>query len=110
MITRFGLFEGRVRDGMTAAFRDEVVSRVLPCWRAMPGVLDVRVDFEESRDDGAPPLPLILAISYPDVATMEAALVSPARDRAKEAMEDILERMFEGRLHHHVTVTAARGR
>ena len=63
----------------------------------------MRVCFENERDEGAPEIPLILAITYPDHATMTAALASPQRALAKAATEALLERLFTGSIHHHVT-------
>ncbi|MDO8884183.1 MAG: hypothetical protein U0934_03965 [Pseudotabrizicola sp.] len=103
MITRYALFEGRVHDGQTEAFREAVLTEILPKWKAFPGALAVRVNFAESRDDGAPEYPLILAISYPDLATVDAALASPARAMGKAVTESVLARFFTGRIHHHIT-------
>ncbi len=103
MITRYALFEGQVHAGRTEAFRTAVLAEVLPHWKAFPGVLAVRACFAESRDEGAPELPLVLAISYPSRSVMDAALASPARAAAKAATEAILARCFTGRVHHHVT-------
>lgn len=103
MITRYALFEGSVHPGQQDAFRQAVLAEVLPKWKAFPGALSVRVSFAEFRDDGAPEYPMILAISYPDLATVEAALASPARTAAKAATDAVLARFFTGRIHHHVT-------
>lgn len=103
MITRFALFEGRIHDGQTDAFRQAILDRVLPEWNAFPGALAVRVNFAEARDEGAPEFPMILAISYPDLAAVEAALASSVRARAKAATEAVLAQYFDGRIHHHVT-------
>ncbi|MBC7437003.1 MAG: hypothetical protein H7332_13160 [Bdellovibrionales bacterium] len=103
MITRFALFEGYVHPGKTEAFRAAVLKEVLPHWKSFPGVLSVKVCFETERDEGAPELPLILAISYPDRAVIDVALSSPQRALAKAAMDSILERFFTGRAHHHIT-------
>lgn len=103
MITRFALFEGRIHDGQQDAFRDAILTQVLPEWTSFPGALAVRVNFADFRDEGAPAIPLILAISYPDLDTLDAALASPARARAKAATDAILARLFDGRIHHHVT-------
>jgi hypothetical protein len=103
MITRYALFEGQVHDGQTEAFRQAILAEVLPKWKAFPGILAVRVSFAESRDDGAPEYPLILAISYPDLAAVETALASPARAEGKAATEAVLARFFTGRIHHHIT-------
>jgi hypothetical protein len=103
MITRYALFEGRVHDGLTEAFREAVLAEILPKWQAFPGVLAVRVSFAESRDEGAPEYPLILAISYPDLDAVATALASPARTEGKAATDAVLARFFTGRIHHHVT-------
>jgi len=103
MITRFALFEGSVKPGRTLAFRAAVKERLVPLRRQFPGATDVRVMFGEDRDEGAPEFPLILAITYPDTATMQAALEAPARFRSKEVTGEIVEAYFEGRIHHHVT-------
>ncbi len=103
MITRYALFEGHVHEGQTEAFRQAVLDELLPKWQAFPGALSVRVTFADSRDDGAPEFPLILAVNYPDVAAVEAALASPARAAGRAATEALLPRFFTGRIHHHVT-------
>lgn len=104
MITRYALFEGTVHEGQTEAFRAAVMAELLPKWTAFPGALSVRVTFAEARDAGAPEFPLILAISYPDMAAVEAALASPARGEGRAATAAVLARFFTGRIHHHVTV------
>jgi hypothetical protein len=103
MITRYALFEGHVHDGQTEAFRQAIMTEVLPTWTAFPGALSVRVTFAETRDDGAPEYPLILAITYPDMAAVDAVLASPARISSRAATEAVLARYFTGRIHHHVT-------
>ncbi len=103
MITRFALFEGSVAEKDVPAFRAAVLDRLVPLWKAFPGNTDVRVMFSEDRDMGAPEFPLILAISYPDSATMEAALDSPARNQSKDVTGEIVAAYFKGRIHHHVT-------
>ena len=103
MITRFALFEGSVRAGQEAAFRAAVLERLVPLWTQFPGNTDMRVMFSDDRDEGAPEFPLILAISYPDAATMTAALDSPARYQSKDVTGEIVVEFFDGRIHHHVT-------
>ena len=104
MITRFALFEGTVAPENVAAFRAAVLDRLVPLWKQFPGNTDVRVMFGEDRDEGAPEFPLILAISYPDEAAMEAALDSPYRAESREVTGEITAAYFEGRIHHHVTL------
>ena len=103
MITRFALFEGVVPAHDVPAFRAAVLAGVLPHWQSFPGVLAVRVCFENERDEGAPEMPLVPAITYPDRAAVDTALASPQRARAKAATDAILARYFTGRVHHHIT-------
>ena len=103
MITRFALFEGHIHAGQSQAFRAAILAEVLPHWNSFPDVLAVRICFENERDEGAPELPLILAISYPNRASVDIALASPQRALAKAATEAVLERYFTGRVHHHIT-------
>lgn len=103
MISRFAMFEGTIKDGKVEAFRSAVKQQLVPLWRQFPGNLDVRVMFSDDRDVGAPEFPLILAITYPDIATMETALEAPARHQSKEVTGKIVAEFFEGRIHHHVT-------
>lgn len=103
MITRFALFEGRIKDGQSGAFRAAVTARLVPLWRQFPGNTAVRVMYGVERDEGAPEFPLILAISYPDRATMDAALTSPFRAQSREVTGEIVAQFFDGRIHHHVT-------
>lgn len=103
MITRYALFEGHVHDGKTEDFRQAVLSEILPKWKAFPEALAVRVTFAESRDDGAPEYPMILAVSYPSLDAVDRALASPVRSEARAATESVLARFFTGRIHHHVT-------
>ena len=104
MITRFALFEGTIAAENVEAFRAAVLDRLVPLWTQFPGNTDVRVMFGEERDEGAPEFPLILAISYPDRDTMDAALESPFRAQSRDVTGEIVDQYFDGRIHHHVTL------
>lgn len=103
MITRYALFEGKVHNGQTEAFRAAVLAEILPVWRRFPGALAVHVTFADDRDPDAPEFPLILAIEWPDRATVDAFLDHPIRKEGRAATEAVLSRFFVGRIHHHVT-------
>ena len=102
MITRYALFEGKIHEGQEAAFRAVVTAEILPLWKRFPGALSVRVSYAVKRDDGAPEYPMILAVSYPNLAAVDAALASSVRTEARAATESVLARFFTGRIHHHV--------
>ena len=103
MITRYAFFEGSIREGQEAAFRDAVLQELVPTWQAFPGALAVRVSFPRTRDEGAPEMALILAIDYPDRAVLATALASDARKISRATTERMLPRFFSGRIYHHVT-------
>lgn len=102
MITRYALFEGTVKPGQTEAFRAFVTDRLVPLWTSFDSATEVRVMFGEERDEGAPEFPLILAISYDDIGGMENALACDARFKSREVTGEMVERYFDGRIHHHV--------
>lgn len=101
MITRYALFEGTISHDQEEAFRAAVTEEILPHWKQFPGALSVRVSYAVKRDDGAPPYPMILAVSYPDLAAVDAALASDVRTRARAATDAVMGRFFTGRIHHH---------
>ncbi|MEM0905941.1 MAG: hypothetical protein AAGJ94_01165 [Pseudomonadota bacterium] len=103
MITRYALFEGHVKPEETDAFRADVMKTILPHWLKFPGALEVRVTFSNERDEGAPEFPLILAVDYPDRDSVDRALASDVRTRARAATEEVMSRYFVGKIHHHVT-------
>lgn len=103
MITRFALFQGAIKDDKVEEFRAAVIDRLVPLWKQFSGNVGVRVMFSEERDAGAPEFPLILAVTYPDQATMHSALESPARYQSKEVTGEIVAAYFDGVIHHHVT-------
>jgi hypothetical protein len=106
MITRFALFEGSIRNGLVDDFRAAVTAELLPLWKQFPGASSVRLSFSESRDEGAPEYPLILAVSYPDQVAMQQALASPVRAQSRAVTESVVARFFDGRIHHHVTTAS----
>jgi len=101
MITRYALFEGEIHPGRETEFRTFVRERLVPLWTRFPGALDIKVSFEEARDEGAASYPLILAVSYPDLAAVDAALQSKVRFESREVTKELLA-MFTVSVHHHV--------
>lgn len=101
MIVRQALFEGVIRPGCEEAFRAYVAGKLMPMWRAFPGVREVRVLYAVERDEGAPPLPMVLSTVYDSREALAAALASPVRYESREVTGGLLD-MFDGRIHHHV--------
>lgn len=103
MITRYALFEGSIAKGKSADFRKAILEELVPTWQVFPGVTAIRVSFVEERDPGAPEVVLILAVDYPDRATLDTALASDARRISKATTERVVPQYFSGRIYHQVT-------
>lgn len=101
MIIRYALFEGKILDGREAEFRAFVKERLVPLWTRFPGAEEVRVLDGVARDQGAPEFAMALAIRYPDMAAVEAALQSDVRLESRNVTADLLT-LFVGKVHHHV--------
>lgn len=107
MIVRQALFEGTIRPGREQAFRGYVEEKLVPLWRAFPGVREVRVLHAVDRDEGAPAFAMILSTTYDDREALARALASSVRYESRELTKGLLE-MFEGHIHHHVFELDAR--
>ncbi len=103
MITRYALFEGTVSPGQERGLPRRRAGRDPARLAPLSRCLAIHVTFAEDRDEGAPEFPLILAIDWPDRATVDAFLDHPIRKEGRAATEGVLARFFTGRIHHHVT-------
>ncbi|MEX6508756.1 hypothetical protein [Jiella sp. M17.18] len=101
MIVRQAFFEGTIHAGREAEFRRFVEDRLVPMWRRFPGVRDLRVLFALERDEGAPPFPLALAMTFDDRAALQEALAAPVRFESRAVTAELMQ-MFDGHIHHHV--------
>ena len=66
MLTRYAIFEGRVRPGMDSEMRDYVNNVLAPLWRQFGSVNTVRVMLGVEHDPNGFSFPLVPAITYPD--------------------------------------------
>lgn len=101
MYTRSAIFEGRIRPGKEAEFFAVIEQRLLPIWKRMPHVLDVRLFRTETKDPAAPGVVLVQQIDYPSREAIEEALSSTVRDEAVEASR-ALENLFDGQHYHYI--------
>lgn len=101
MIIRYALFEGKIHDGREAEFRAFVRDHLVPLWTKFPGAEEIRVLDGTDRDEGAPEYAMALAIRYPDMAAVEAALQSDVRFESRNVTAELLK-LFTGKVHHHV--------
>jgi hypothetical protein len=101
MIIRYALFEGEIHPGKEAEFKTFVKEQLVPLWIQFPGAQEIRVLDGLERDPGAPVYAMVLAVRYPDMDTVNAALASDVRFQSREVTGELLK-MFTGKVHHHV--------
>ncbi|MBY3445310.1 hypothetical protein [Rhizobium laguerreae] len=101
MIIRYALFEGEIHPGKEREFREFVRQRLVPLWTKFPGAEEIRVLDGMERDEGAPIYAMALAIRYPDMDTVNTALLSDVRSQSREVTGELLQ-LFTGKVHHHV--------
>ncbi|MGR9286770.1 hypothetical protein [Rhizobium leguminosarum] len=101
MIIRYALFEGEIHPGKEGEFREFVRQRLVPLWTKFPGAEEIRVLDGMERDEGAPIYAMALAIRYPDMDAVNAALLSDVRSESREVTGELLQ-LFTGKVHHHV--------
>jgi antibiotic biosynthesis monooxygenase (ABM) superfamily enzyme len=108
MIIRCAFFRGRIKPGCEAAFQDLLEGRLIPLWRQFPGAEEVRVLHHAFSDAAAPELHMVLAIRYPDLQVMEAALQSPPREATRTPTRQLLD-LFDGDVFHSTFEAAEYG-
>ncbi|MBA8801478.1 hypothetical protein FHW77_005234 [Agrobacterium sp. RC10-4-1] len=107
MLIRYAEFVGTIKAGKQEEFYDFVETTLTPLWTKFDGAVNVSVCRELERDEGAPSMPLLLAITYPDQAALERAMACDARFQSREQTQHLLT-MFEGKVYHRVTSAAIR--
>jgi antibiotic biosynthesis monooxygenase (ABM) superfamily enzyme len=98
---RCAFFEGRVKPGCEAAFAAFVRDRLVPLWVRFPGAEEVQVLRQEHADVDAPHYEMALAIRYPSLEAIDAALKSDVRAESRKETAELV-RMFDGRIFHTV--------
>ncbi len=101
MYTRSAIFEGIIKPGKEEEFFHIIEKQLLPIWRRMPHVIEVRLFRPEEKEDAAPGVVLVQQIDYPSREAIDEALASPIRDEAVAASEP-LAKLFEGKHYHYI--------
>jgi len=101
MFKRLAFFEGKILAGREAEFDAYIKERLVPLWTQFPRATRVETLREVEAEDGSHRYPLVLEISYPDKAAIEAAMASSVRFESREMTKGLLA-MFEGRVFHVV--------
>ncbi|MGF9567847.1 hypothetical protein [Neorhizobium sp. JUb45] len=106
MLIRYAEFVGAIHQGREEEFFAFVADVLTPLWTKFDGAVRVTVSRELERDEGAPEMPLLLSITYPDRAALERAMACDARFHSREETKRLLE-MFEGSVYHRITEVTA---
>jgi hypothetical protein len=101
MFVRYAFFRGRVKAGYEDAFTTYVRERLLPLWLRFPGAEEMRIMRQVDRDDGAPPLEMVLAVRYPSREAIDLALASEVRAESRRVSTGLLA-MFDGDVFHTI--------
>jgi len=109
MLTRYAIFEGRVRPGMDSEMRDYVNNVLAPLWRQFDGARTVRVMFGVEQDPNGPSFPLVLAITYPDAEAMARGLASPARYESRELLPEFFAKYIDRKMLNYIMKTGILG-
>jgi len=105
MLTRYALFEGRVRPDMDSEMHAYVNDVLAPLWRQFDGAHTVQVMFSVEQDPDGPSYPLVLSITYPDAAAMARGLASPARYESRDLLPNFFAKFIDGKLLHYLMET-----
>jgi hypothetical protein len=101
MFIRCAFFEGHIHPGKTEAFHTFVTDNLVPLWTKFPGATEVRVLNQAQSDTDQPHYAMVLAIQYPDMASIEKALASDVRLKSREVTGELIK-LFDGRIFHTV--------
>ena len=103
MLTRVAIFEGTVDPEDMRAFRASVEETLVPMWTRFPGMTALKVMFSIERDDGAPAVPLMLTMTFPNRAALQKTLDAPLRMESRAATQSVCKGIFFGKIHHYIT-------
>jgi quinol monooxygenase YgiN len=101
MIVRSAFLEGTVAEADRADFDRQMSGPVLAAIATYPGIQGVKLRRLVQADAGAPPVYMVFDLYFEDVAAMDAALATPARQAVRQQISVAMAR-FQGRVYHQV--------
>lgn len=103
MITKCAFFQGTVKAGKEDAMRSFVETDLAPLWREFQPSEDVKILFNVEDDMNGPTFPLALIVTYKNQASLDQAMATDARYKARDMLPAFYERFFdEVQLLHYV--------
>ena len=103
MLTKYAYFRGTVKAGQEEAMRAYVEETLKPLWMAFKPSEQVRILYGVKAQSDDPAIPLVLAVTYRDQASLDAAMESEARYKARDLLPQFYDRFFnEVTLQHYL--------
>jgi len=103
MITKCAFFQGTVKAGQEVAMRAYVEAELAPLWREFQPSEDVKILFNLEGDKNGPIIPLALIVTYKNQTSLDQAMESEARYKARDMLPIFYEMFFnEVQLLHYV--------
>ena len=103
MITKCAFFQGTIKVGQEAAMRAYVEAELAPLWRRFQPSEDIKILFNVENDKNGPTIPLALIVTYNNQASLDQAMESEARYKARDMLPAFYEMFFnEVQLLHYV--------
>lgn len=103
MITKCAFFHGTIKAGQEAAMRAYVEAELAPLWREFKPSENVKILFNVEGDQNGPDIPLALIVTYKDQASLDQAMKTDARYKARDMLPAFYEKFFdEVQLLHYV--------
>ena len=95
MITKSAFFQGTIKAGQEAAMRAYVEAELAPLWRGFQPSEDVKILFNVESDKNGPTIPLALIVTYKNQVSLDQAMESEARYKARDMLPAFYQMFFE---------------
>ena len=99
MIIRNAYFEGIVENKDQTTFDNFIINELVPLINKFPLIKDVKILKNIWTEKDAPPIYLVLQLTFDSIEAMELALGSPERAASKAKAEEIIP-LLKGRVYH----------
>ena len=95
MITKCAFFQGTIKVGQEAAMRAYVEAELAPLWRGFQPSEDIKILFNVENDKNGPTIPLALIVTYNNQVSLDQAMESEARYKARDMLPAFYQMFFE---------------
>ena len=99
MITRNAYFEGVVENKNQEIFDNFIIDELIPLINKFPTIIDVKILKNIWVEKNAPPIYMVLQLTFKTIEDMEIALASQERAASKAKADEIIP-LLKGRVYH----------